>query len=82
MPKTKSNKTITGNNVSSSLEEADKGNTIVTRSSTKVGPSTVPKINTHEVSIRMPEGEDEESDKISEGEEDDQTTQETEKNKQ
>ena len=50
MPRKKNNKTPTGNNASSSLEEADKGNTIVTRSSTEVGPSTVPK-NTHDVSI-------------------------------
>ena len=43
-----------------------------------MGPSTVPN-NTHEVSIRMPEGEEEESVERSEGEDDDQTTQETEK---
>ena len=42
-----------------------------------MGPSTVFK-NTHEVSIRIPEGEEEESVEISEGEDDDQTTQETE----
>ena len=77
MPRKKNNKTPTGNNASSSLEEADKGNTNVTRSSTEVGPSTVPK-NTHEVSIRMPEGEEEESVEVSEGEDDDQTTQEME----
>ena len=77
MPRKKSNKTPTGNNASSFLEESDKHNTIVTRSNTEVRPSTV-SINTHEVSIRMPEGEEEESDEISEGDNDDQTTQETE----
>ena len=77
MPRKKNYKTPTGINASSSLEEADKGNTIVTRSSTEVGLSTVPK-NTHEVSIRMPEGEEEESVEVSEGENDDQTTQEME----
>ena len=58
MPRKKNNKTPTGNNASSSLDEADKGNTIVTRSSTEVGRSTLLK-NTHEVSIRMPEEEEE-----------------------
>ena len=77
MPRKKSIKTPTGNNVSISLEEAEKGKTIVTLSSTEVRPSTVPK-NTHEVLIWMPEGEEEESDVISEGEDDDQTTQDTE----
>ena len=77
MPRKKSNMTPTGNNASSSFEEADKGNIIVTHFSTEVGPSTVPK-NTHEVSIRMPEREEEESVGRSEGEDDDQTTQETE----
>ena len=77
MPRKKSNKTPTGNNASSSFEEADRGNTIVTRLSTEVGPSTVSK-STHEVSIQMPEGEEKESVELSEGEDDDQTTQETE----
>ena len=78
MPRKKNNKTPTGNNASSSLGDPNKGNTIVTRSSTEVGPSTVPK-NTHEVSIRMPEGEEKESVEVSKGEDDDQTTQETER---
>ena len=78
MPIKKNNTTSSGNNASSPLEEADKGNTIVTCSNPEVGPSTVPK-NTHEVSIRMSEGEEEESAEVSEGEDDDQTTQETER---
>ena len=56
MPRKKSNKTYTGNNSSSSLEQADKCNTIVTPSSTEVEPLTVSK-NIHEVSTRMLEGE-------------------------
>ena len=44
----KVNKTPTGNNASSFLEDTDKDNTIVTRSSTEVGLFTVSKI-THEV---------------------------------
>ena len=66
MMRKKNNKTSTDNNTSSSLEEADKGTTIVTRSSTEVGPSTVP-TNTQEVSIRMPEEEEEEIVEVSEG---------------
>ena len=77
MPKKKNNKTLTGNDASSFLQEADKNNTIVTRSSTKVGPSTVRK-NTQEISIQMPEGKEEESVENAEGEDDEQATQETE----